>query len=673
MKKILITIITLLITFIPVMAESFSDVPQDHWSYDAVQLLEEKGLVEGYPDGLFRGDRPMTRYEMAMVVARIVAKLEQIEASVPQMPDLSIYAAKEDLEIINKLLDEFRAELEALGIRVTNIEDSLMGLNSRMEELERVFISGDITVVANSFGFTTEPPVDPANPDLPPLVFEDYAGFGLTHGYDISTRLNLDVGVHVNDSVIAGGTLAAYSFFGDSRVTYYWGILPPFTPSGFTEEGLSPPGSNFRTNLNKLWFQTSGDWEITGIIGEFQPEEISPLVYYGVVAPDAWAPDSVPVNGIDFRGTLYEKFKFEVFKADDLTWAGAGPQPVFNGENPYDLFSSDFYQNEEGYHSRMYGGLFGYEDEKWNFDVSCVRIYEDRASRPNSSLIPKEEVMLDFRGSYRISDACTFTGEFAQSWFDYNLLDSSSNSERGTALILGGEGYISNFDYEAKFLRIDGNYEPFSFRKIFNNTDEEAYIMSYYIPNRIGFYGRMGYYFDSERGRIDGGAGYFTQIDPTLDIVPETTIGSSYGFQDHSFINSSTDKGSEFHWDIGGYYDITEEWSFRGRFLSINFDRDYPDYHHDQTRNFLFLEAGYKITEKFSVHGQYKIATVKGINDSGIDTDITLHIPGISLRYEFNEDTAIGIAYRHYNNNDNLDIDNVFGVNRITTWMTVSF
>jgi len=141
-----------LILSLPVLADPFSDVPQDHWAYDAVQMLEEKGLVEGYPDGLFKGDRAMTRYEMAMVVARVIAKLEQVQASIPQIPDLSIYATKSDLETINKLLKEYKSELDALGVRVNNIEETVGKLTARVEELERVKVSGNFQNIAANIG-----------------------------------------------------------------------------------------------------------------------------------------------------------------------------------------------------------------------------------------------------------------------------------------------------------------------------------------------------------------------------------------------------------------------------------------------------------------------------------------------------------------------------------------
>ena len=150
MLKISILIILCFIISLPAMADPFSDVPQGHWAYDAVQMLEEKGLVEGYPDGLFKGERPMTRYEMAMVVARVIAKLEQLQSSIPEMPDLSIYATKTDLEAINKLIGEYGNELDALGVRVTNVEDTLGKLSGRVEELERIKLSGTFESVGLS-------------------------------------------------------------------------------------------------------------------------------------------------------------------------------------------------------------------------------------------------------------------------------------------------------------------------------------------------------------------------------------------------------------------------------------------------------------------------------------------------------------------------------------------
>jgi S-layer homology domain len=115
----------------PAFAQPFADVPTNHWAYDAIAELAAKGLVEGYPDGTFKGDRAMTRYEMAMVVARLLARIESIQIPAPQPPQVT--AA--DLANIQRLVNEFRAELAALGVRVTAIEEELNAIKARLDNV----------------------------------------------------------------------------------------------------------------------------------------------------------------------------------------------------------------------------------------------------------------------------------------------------------------------------------------------------------------------------------------------------------------------------------------------------------------------------------------------------------------------------------------------------------
>jgi len=85
----------------------------NHWAYDAVSKLAADGIVIGYPDGTFQGTKPITRYEMAMVVARALAKVDETKAS------------KEDLALLKKLVVEFQDELNALGVKVDGIDKRL--------------------------------------------------------------------------------------------------------------------------------------------------------------------------------------------------------------------------------------------------------------------------------------------------------------------------------------------------------------------------------------------------------------------------------------------------------------------------------------------------------------------------------------------------------------------
>ena len=101
-------------------ANPFMDVPAGHWAYDAVAQLAARGVVSGYPDGAFKGAQPATRYEVASVVARALAKIDAEKAS------------KQDLEMLKKLVMEFKDELDALGVKVDKIDKRVAVLEDRL-------------------------------------------------------------------------------------------------------------------------------------------------------------------------------------------------------------------------------------------------------------------------------------------------------------------------------------------------------------------------------------------------------------------------------------------------------------------------------------------------------------------------------------------------------------
>ena len=88
-------------------ANPFSDVPADHWAYDAVSQLAADGVIEGYGDTTFRGNQNITRYEMAQMIAKAMAKSDVSAA---------------DKALIDKLAAELSDELNNLGVRVSNLE-----------------------------------------------------------------------------------------------------------------------------------------------------------------------------------------------------------------------------------------------------------------------------------------------------------------------------------------------------------------------------------------------------------------------------------------------------------------------------------------------------------------------------------------------------------------------
>ena len=89
-------------------ANPFSDVSTSDWAYKAVADLSAQGIVAGYPDGTFGGQKNITRYEMAQIIARLMAKEDQYNA--------------EQRAIIDQLAGEYADELDSLGVRVSNLE-----------------------------------------------------------------------------------------------------------------------------------------------------------------------------------------------------------------------------------------------------------------------------------------------------------------------------------------------------------------------------------------------------------------------------------------------------------------------------------------------------------------------------------------------------------------------
>ena len=88
-------------------ANPFSDVPAGHWAYDYVSQLAADGVIEGYGDTTFQGDKNITRYEMATMIAKAMAKTN---------------VGSTDKAMLDKLAAEFSDELNNLGVRVANLE-----------------------------------------------------------------------------------------------------------------------------------------------------------------------------------------------------------------------------------------------------------------------------------------------------------------------------------------------------------------------------------------------------------------------------------------------------------------------------------------------------------------------------------------------------------------------
>ncbi|MCH7493429.1 S-layer homology domain-containing protein [bacterium] len=122
---------------------AFPDVPLDHWSYDAVEYLASKGYVQGYPDGEFKGDNTLTRYEWALIVARLdrdlTLRFADVEGGMPGdvssiMADLREEFAAE-LDLIREMIAANEIRIDALSGDILDVQEALATLEGRLDNM----------------------------------------------------------------------------------------------------------------------------------------------------------------------------------------------------------------------------------------------------------------------------------------------------------------------------------------------------------------------------------------------------------------------------------------------------------------------------------------------------------------------------------------------------------
>ena len=296
MKTLLAGMALLVLTRSGVAAAAplFPDVP-DMWAADAVRALTAKGLIEGYPDGTFKGDRAATRYEVAMMVARLLAREEQ---------EHTLFASKADLDDLMRLTRTLSDELNALGVRVSALEPQVATLERRVTELERITFYGSLrtigvsqTVAGSLFAGTT------ANAAV------DYSsGRLLFNGVGASGRMMLGTRIRLNPDMTAGLEVVAYSSTGSSAIDQYWGVTPPYNSNPFLAQTTpAVPGQQqgvdhqpfTRMSLDRFWLQDKANG-YQMVLGSWQARNVGGQVLAGIRNPNANAPDLLPFWGFQF-------------------------------------------------------------------------------------------------------------------------------------------------------------------------------------------------------------------------------------------------------------------------------------------------------------------------------------------------------------------------------------
>ena len=374
-------------------APVFPDVPEEHWARDAVANLAASGLVEGYPDGTFKGNRAATRYEMAMVIARFLAKNDQEHAT---------FATKADLEELRRLVNQLKSELDALGVRVTNLEDSVASLDKRVTELERITFYGELDAIFTTQGFKSNSQwktfngfqwvendptpqslagsVEGANLDIrnfevmPVINYKN--GRPLTSGTGVSAVAKLGVNAKVSDDVDAGLELAAYTAVGDPIVNSFYGVQQPYMSNVFAGQGnyIRTTGvGNARdmitaVTLDNFWVKHKPSG-IKLTVGSFGEMNMDSILFAGQPNPNVNGSAYIPNYGFKVNGTaeFLSDMDWEIFYTSlpDANLDQGDPRRV------------GLTYNGDGYNTYAYGLDLGWRFKGGNFKIGYLRAMND--------------------------------------------------------------------------------------------------------------------------------------------------------------------------------------------------------------------------------------------------------------------------------------------------------
>ncbi len=153
----------------------FVDVPSGHWAYDAIEYATKVGCWEGYPDGTFRGNRNITRYEMAMLIERIIKTC--VKGGGAETDEKALGEIEKLKALIDKLEAEFKDELAALKTRVDDAEEDIDWLKKDQKRQDKeigrladlignVKVSGTLRSRIDTFGSDINTRYLAANPGI---------------------------------------------------------------------------------------------------------------------------------------------------------------------------------------------------------------------------------------------------------------------------------------------------------------------------------------------------------------------------------------------------------------------------------------------------------------------------------------------------------------------------
>ncbi|HLJ57559.1 MAG TPA: S-layer homology domain-containing protein [Chthonomonadaceae bacterium] len=327
-------------------AKPFSDVKPDHWAYQAVTDLQQKGVIVGYPDGFFRGQRVLTRYEFALALKRALDKIGPTTGAAgekgpagekgdtgptgPTGPMGPAGIPPEAVDELRRLAGEFKNDLTALGANMAAVGATLDKLSTAVDAINRrldrmIQFNGDFFVGTRSdqsrFSFLDYSGAGrPASPSL----FDNIA---TPHDFHLEAHANLPGGVRFNGDLVTSNYLA-----------YRGGTLAPFAAA--QNNGGPQFTSLYEANLQIPLGKIGNNVHTRLTCGRFR-EQITPLTYlrpdYDAYFSTPWYDDGSYIQDGFAIDTTYTGAHSVVFGGAFSSVQGGDrfPQPTFGLNTPF--------------------------------------------------------------------------------------------------------------------------------------------------------------------------------------------------------------------------------------------------------------------------------------------------------------------------------------------------
>ena len=278
--------------------DAFPDTPANHWAYSVLADAKKLGLLTGYPDGLFRGSRPASRYEMAVALHAVYVRLSSVTTELKQIRDqldaseqasvASTQALKDQIDTLTTELnalkgygddianlkrasETFELEFEQLGVNIEEMRRGLGDLSSRIGTLEKKKLPIDIHGDANfwlgagnsrdgQYGLNKDGRlVGTGNPNPPsPLIAPEPYAVGLDHDLTILHEAAFTLAGTSDKGPQWSGTFVVTDMFGNpnSGTVAFGNQSEIFNPSYGTNVALPVNGlTGYRTGVEDVYIQ----------------------------------------------------------------------------------------------------------------------------------------------------------------------------------------------------------------------------------------------------------------------------------------------------------------------------------------------------------------------------------------------------------------------------------